>query len=178
MAARSSFSSGLETLIAYAARTASAICEVIVAAMMLLITLEVISRSVFHHSFQVADELASYLLVGLTFLGVNVALRENALFRVEFLFDRLPGPLRAAVQLAFDILSLLVAAILEYQLVQLVLSSMSRGNRSMSILSTPLYIPQLIMPIGMAVMILMLLASIVRDVIDLSGRIAPRRDEE
>lgn len=178
MAARSSLYSGLETLIACAAKVASAICQVIVAAMMLLITLEVISRSVFHYSFQVTDELASYLLVGLTFLGVNVALRENALFRVEFLFDRLPAPLRPVFQLAFDVLSLLVAAILEYQLVQLVLSSMSRDNRSMSILSTPLYIPQLIMPIGMAVMILMLLASIVRDVIDFSDQIVSRRDEE
>jgi len=154
----------LEALTNRVVEMARIVCEVLVSAMMLLITVEVISRSAFNYSLQVSDELAAYLLVGITFLAVSVALQENALFRVEFLFERLSPRIRPFFSLAFDACSLIVAAVLEYELVQLVVSSFVRDNRSLSLLATPLYIPQLVMPIGMAVMILMFLAAIVRDV--------------
>lgn len=156
----------LEALAQRVVEATRIICEVLVSAMMLLISAEVISRSAFNYSFQVSDELAAYLLVGITFLAVSVALQEQALFRVEFFFERLAPRLRPFFSLAFDVCSLIVAAVLEYELVQLVVSSFVRDNRSLSLLATPLYIPQLVMPLGMAVMMLMFLAAIVRDLGD------------
>lgn len=154
------------------------VCEVLVTVMMLLITSEVILRSAFNFSLQISDEISGYLLVGLTFLAVTIALQEGALFRVEFFFDRLPMRIQGVFRLGFDVLSLTVAAVLEYELVFLVITSFTRENKSLSLIATPLYIPQLVMPIGMAILLLMFLASIVKDVRDIVKSISVSPDKE
>lgn len=154
------------------------VCVVLVAAMMLLTVVEIVSRSLFNFSFQVTDELSGYLLVGLTFLAVAAALDENALFRVEFFFDRLPSRLAPVFRLVFDGLSLAVALILEYELASLVVTSFVRDNRSLSLLSVPLYIPQFVMPVGMAALIFMFAVAILKDVIDIERALSSKPQGE
>ena len=136
------------------------VCGFLVVAMALLITAEVVSREVFDHSLQVTHEIAGYLLVAVAFLSVGVSLHDRALFRVEFLFARLPARGQVALQLVFDLLALGFGLVLAYQLIRLVESSYSRGFKEATILATPLYLPQLVMPIGVGLMIVVLLAQV------------------
>ena len=168
----------LERIQGRVVKTLRSVCVGLVTVMMLLTALEVVSRGIFNFSLQVSDEISAYLLVGITFLAVTVALDENALFRVEFFFDRLPPHARLFFRLAFDALSLLVAGVLEYELVLLVITSIVRENKSLSILSTPLYIPQLVMPIGMAALMFMFAVSIVKDVVDIEAAVSNPPDAE
>lgn len=148
-------------------KLATTLCELIVAAMMLLITAEVISRDVFDFSFQITEEVSGYLLVGIIFLAANVALRDGALFRVEFLYSRLSSRIQPFFRLAFDMMSLAAAVVLEYSLIFLLISSYVRGDRSDSYLAAPLYMPQIVMPVGFALLILLLLSAIARDLLDI-----------
>lgn len=144
--------------------------ELIMVAMMMLVTAEVILRSTIGFSFQFTDEVASYLLVAITFLGFGIALHDEALFRVEFLYDRIPYRPRQVLQLFFNLGALGFSLILDHQLIRLVVSSYTRDNIAPTLIATPLFIPQLVMPIGVTFMILLLLAAIVGNFASITGR--------
>jgi TRAP-type transport system small permease protein len=145
------------------------LCGLLIVVMVLLIIAEVVCRNVFNFSLQITHEVAGYLLVAVTFLGIGVSLHDRALFRVEFLFSRLPARGQHILQLVFDLLALGFGVILDYQLVRLVVSSYTRGVREATILATPLYIPQIVMPVGVSLMIVVLLAHIWGDLRALYG---------
>lgn len=157
------------------------LCELLIVTMVLVIAAEVVSRGFFNFSLHITHELAGYLLVAVTFLGIGISLHDRALFRVEFLFSRLPARGQHALQLVFDLLALGFGVVLDHQLIRLVISSYTRGVREATILATPLYIPQIAMPVGVSLMIIVLLAHIWGDCRALcglngaqSGRTPPR----
>ena len=149
-------------------------CEAALVIMMLLITAEVAVRSLFNYSLQFTDELSGYLLVAVTFLGISISLKEGAVFRVDFLYRRLAARVRTALELVFQILSLIFAVLLDYQVIRLVVSSYERDVTAPTLLATPLYVPQIVMPVGVTMMVFLLFAGICEH---LSGVIAARGDE-
>lgn len=157
-------STSLELAFAHLIGIQKRICECLVVMMVLLITAEVVSRGIFNHSLQVTHEIAGYLLVAVTFLSIGIALHERALFRVEFFLERLPKFGQRCLQLVFDLLALGFGIILDYQLIQLVVSSYDRGVREATILGTPLYLPQIAMPVGVTLMIVVLIMQIRDDI--------------
>ena len=139
------------------------LCEVVVLGMVLLIAAEVICRQVFGFSLQVTYELAGYLLAALTFFGLGISLHGGGLFRVEFVYRWIPSRVRPLFQLLYDLTSLGFSLILAYQVSRLVISSYTGGYVEPTILATPLFIPQLVMPVGVVLMIVVLLAEIGND---------------
>jgi TRAP-type C4-dicarboxylate transport system permease small subunit len=148
-------------------RLEQGIIEVMVVAMALLICAEVICRGFFGFSLMITDEVAGYFLVGLVFLGMPVALAKGALFRVELVLNRLPRIGRAWLELVFNLLSLALTLILLWQLWRFVVDSWQRGVRAPTVLATPLYLPQSLMVIGTATLVLVLLLHVIRDIRDL-----------
>lgn len=146
------------------------LCGGLIVVMAMLIAAEVVSRELFDRSLQVTHELAGYLLVTVAFLGFGVSLYEQALFRVDFLFARLSARARNHVQILFDLLSLGFCLVLEYQLVAFVVSSFTRGYREATELATPLFIPQIAMPIGIAMTIVVLVSQVTSGVRRAIGR--------
>jgi len=147
-------------------------CEAALVIMMLLITAEVAVRSLFNYSLQFTDELSGYLLVVVTFLGIS--LKEGAVFRVDFLYRRLAERVRTALELVFRVLALVFAVLLDYQVIRLVVSSYERDVTAPTLLATPLYVPQIIMPVGVSLMVLLQFVGVCEQ---LSGLFAGRRDE-
>lgn len=131
---------------------------------------EVIARYFFDVSFEVADELGGYLLVAAVFLGLGPALAGGAMLRVEMVEQRLPAPVRRAMDIAFHVLALGVSCIALWWIWQHVASSLRRETVAATWLETPLWLPQLAMPLGMALLIATLAVSLVRT---LRGGAAP-----
>lgn len=125
---------------------------------------EVIARSFFNVSFELADELGGYLLVAAVFLGLGPALAGGAMLRVEMVEQRLPAPVRRMLDVVFHLLALAVSCIAFFWIWQHVASSIRRETVAATWLETPLWIPQLAMPAGMALLIATLLVSLVRSV--------------
>lgn len=95
------FDNGLEkepapTLFDVIAKVIRIVAGTILVFLTLLVTLEVVSRAVFNVSFHMVEEVTGYLVVALTLLGAGLSLRDGTLFRVAFLFDKLPHPARLA----------------------------------------------------------------------------------
>lgn len=142
----------------------------LIALLVILVACEVIGRAVFGVALQAADEYSGYIVVALVFLGIPYALYHEALLRVDFLFDRLKGRRKVVLSLVFDVVCLAVTAVLGYYLTRMALTTLERGTFSSTPLMTPLWVPQLVMPIGLVLTVLILLARIAERVGILSGR--------
>lgn len=70
----------------------------LLAAMVLVICYDVAGRLLFNRPFAGTAELTSAGLVLLTFLQAPHAIREGKLLRVTYLLERVPAPVRAALQ--------------------------------------------------------------------------------
>lgn len=129
-----------------------------------IVATEVFLRSVFTASLGFAHDVSSYLLVAIAFFGFAIAIADDNLYRIEFVYQALPLRGRLAAQLVFDMLGLVFGSTLLVELVRFVYSTWSRGMVEISELATPLWIPQIAMPVGMLFVILALLTRIVRGV--------------
>lgn len=125
-------------------------------------TIEIVLRSVFGFSTQVADEFSGYLNVAAIYLGLAYALNEGAFVRVEPVYRLFSGPWGLAVRW------LIVLASLAYMLVTTVFffrytaSNFASGTASISFSQTPLWIPQSAIIAGSVLLVLQLAAYLLR----------------
>lgn len=136
----------------------------------LLVALEVVSRSFFNVSFHMVEEVTGYLVVALTLLGAGLSLRDGTMFRVEFLFDKLPQSIKSGLFVAFSLLGVGMCGVLIWQTCRLVASSYARGNVAPTVLMTPLWIPQMLLPFGLAVIAVFLIEHLLRQLRLYRGR--------
>lgn len=129
--------------------------------MVLLINVEVIARYLFNSSTLISDEYSAYFFVGCSFLGFAYAFRKGNFLRVNTLIGRLPPSALKYFHLAALFLGFLFSAILTYELIKLPYTSYLYHSKSIQPSGTLLFIPQLILPIGMASMTLAFLNDLV-----------------
>ncbi|MFG6667618.1 TRAP transporter small permease [Halomonas sp. HNIBRBA4712] len=107
------------------------------------------------------SEMAAYLLVGATFLGLAYTFTHHAHIRVTLLISRLPS----AVRVWFEVFGLLVALsislVLGYSLIELVRESIQYSDVSSGFLKLPLWIPQSVLITGVALLCLALIEALI-----------------
>ncbi|MGG2400161.1 TRAP transporter small permease [Pseudomonas sp. SH1-B] len=130
-------------------------------ALVVMVCAEIVSRSFFSHSLKVVEELAGYLVVGLTLFGASLSLRSNSLFQVGFVLHALPAGLQRAFNVLFQLISLGVCGVLIWQTAKLVMSSYARGNVAPTTLMTPLWIPQLLVPLGLSMIAIFIIEHLI-----------------
>ena len=138
------------------------LCGIALVTMIVLIGAEAITRNIFGFSLQVTDEVGGYLLVAVSFLSLSVAQSRGAFHHVELVQGKLTVRGRLLSSLVFDLLSLGACAIITWQLVDLEINSWQTGDTAATPLGTPLWLPQLVMPIGTALFCVAIVRSIVR----------------
>jgi TRAP-type C4-dicarboxylate transport system permease small subunit len=121
---------------------------IVLAALVVLVCTEAFLRSVFNYSLGFAEELTGYSVVMLTFFGAALALRFGVLFQVNFLFDNFPETLRTWIMRLFVSVALIICLVLIWKTSDQVLSSFGRNKFAPTVLRTPLWIPQLLIPAG------------------------------
>ena len=131
-------------------------------AMVVIIVTDVVTRNFLGFSFQISDEFGGYLLVAATFMAMPVAAARGAFHQVAFLQMRLPERARLAVEATVHAISLAVCLIMEWQIVRFVMINYRSGDAAPTQTGTPLWIPQLAMPIGMGLLCLMLFIRVIR----------------
>ncbi len=135
------------------------ICEIGIVAIAIIVITELITRNVFGFSFEASEELGGYIIVGISFLSLPVCQVYRSYHHVQFVQQRLSPRMRAVSHLVFDFLSLVFAVVLLWQLTRFTMQSYRSGDESPTLLATPLWIPQAIMPIGIAAVTISLLRS-------------------
>ncbi|WP_370285473.1 TRAP transporter small permease [Pseudooceanicola nanhaiensis] len=117
-----------------------------------LVCTEALLRGAMNYSLGFAEELTGYCVVSLTFLGAALALRTGSLFQVHFLYDQLSDGTRRWVLRAFALAAIVICLVLAWKTKDLTLSSYSRSKFAPTVLRTPLWLPQLMLPIGFTVL--------------------------
>ena len=74
--------------------------------MLVLIAVDIVTRSVFNFSFEVSDEVGGYMLVVITFFSLAACHVNGSFHEVEFVQARLAPRGRSISQLVFGVLSL------------------------------------------------------------------------
>lgn len=139
----------------------SSICMI---GMVLLILAEIVLRGVFNSTTEHSDELVGYFLVGLSFLSLALCQSRGAFHRVEMVQMRLGPHGQAVSALIFDALSFGYIALTGWYFVQFVLSSWRREAMASTALGTPLWIPETVMVVGAAMLLITLGKAIATDI--------------
>lgn len=106
------------------------------------------------------SEMAAYLLVGATFLSMAYTLTHHAHIRVTLVISRLPPRARVWVETLCLLVALALSVLLTWELVGLVRESLEYNDVSSGLLAIPLWIPQSVLVIGIALMCLALLETL------------------
>ena len=99
-----------------------------------------------------AAATGAVLVALVTLVCAEALLRGGALFQVHFLLDRWPDHLRVWLVRAFVLAALVICVILAWKTKDLTLSSFARGKFAPTVLRTPLWIPQIMLPLGFSVL--------------------------
>ncbi len=136
------------------------LAAVAIVAILAIVCAETVLRQ-FKSSLLVTDEMAGYLNAAAIFLGLAWTLREGGFIRVEILYDRLTGGTRQAIRWLIVLTAFAFTATLLWVCTRHVIYAFDRDTRAVSILDTPEWIPQSVMVVGLAVLLLQLLAWII-----------------
>ncbi|QOR38791.1 TRAP transporter small permease [Billgrantia diversa] len=108
------------------------------------------------------SEIAAYLLVGATFLGLAYTFVHHAHIRVTLLIGRLPSALRAWFEVFCLSVALVLSVLLSYGLVEIIRESLEFNDVSSGFLSIPLWIPQTALLVGVVLLCLALTEALVQ----------------
>lgn len=108
-------------------------------------------------SFTFAEEFTGYLYVAVVFLGLADTFRSGDHVRVTVLRHMMPLKLRNYAELFLTAIAMVVMAIIGWFGVKLFLDSYSTNEQAQTLMQTPLWIPQAVVPIGSALFLLILI---------------------
>jgi TRAP-type C4-dicarboxylate transport system permease small subunit len=128
--------------------------------MVVVILVEVVTRSLFHFSFEVVDEVGGYLTVAVSFLALAPAQARKAFHNVALVQNRISKRAQTAWLAFFHLLSLVFCLTVTGAMARFVYRSWEQGDVASTVMRTQLWIPQSFMVIGMGVLSLVLAAEL------------------
>lgn len=134
-----------------------------VVAILGLVCTEVVLRQ-FNKSLLVVDEICGYINGAVVFLALAYTLRDGGFIRVELIYDRLKGAVKQGVRWLIVVTGTIYVAVLCYFTVLHVTYLYENDVRAVSIVETPEWIPQSVVILGLAVLLLQLVAFILNRV--------------
>ncbi|KIX14182.1 TRAP transporter small permease [Dethiosulfatarculus sandiegensis] len=138
-------------------RGSELVLAVFLSALALVVFLQVIFRYLLHLPLFWTEETARYCLVWASFLGAGVALRKGQHIAVTILVDRLPPKARVVFVRASQVSMAVIVAVIFWGGIDLVQITQSQISPALRI---PMCIPYLAIPIGSAIMMVHLIASL------------------
>lgn len=148
-----------------------AMSAVMLLLMMVLLGLEIGDRALFKSSTQIADEYSGYLFTWLTMCCFLYAQRTDRFLRVDSLRKRFSPRVRAVVDGIAALLAATLTLILVYATWSTFRMSMQFGSVSIQPSQTLLSIPQVIMPIGLALLTIAFMHSGITSILQAYGRL-------
>jgi TRAP-type C4-dicarboxylate transport system permease small subunit len=130
--------------------------------MVVLVCIEILARTIAGRSTLVADEYSGYLFVWITLIGFAHALQMGAFLRVEAFVRRLSPRRHALADMLSAACGVLVSAVCLYATGRLALASWRFETLSIQASATPIWIPQVILPLGFLVLVLLYAGLLVR----------------
>lgn len=136
-----------------------ALCAALILALCAVVLYEIAARYLFDAPTIWAQEISVYLLLACAFFGFAPTMHAGEHIRIDLLVKRFGARARSALELLTGLAIAAFAAIAAWGGYETVLQSLRFGRRSLTLLSIPVWIPQLVVPGGM---LLLLAAALLR----------------
>jgi len=134
---------------------------VAIAGMSVLIVIEVILRSVFSSTLYLIEEFSGYMVLAIMALGLPYCREKNALLTVDFFISRMGPHLRRRVEFLYGLVSIAYCILIDWYVIQLLMKSIQRDLMAASVMRTPLWIPQMLLPIGITLLCLVMIRKLI-----------------
>lgn len=121
-------------------------------ASLVMVVIGVIGRYVLKVGVVFVDEYVGYALVAMAFLALSSTLTAEKHIRIDSVVRFLPQKVQAWLEAVTSAVGLAISVFVTVQSSQRVIMSFRGGDLSVSPLETPLYIPQLFIPVGFALL--------------------------
>lgn len=125
------------------------------------VVLEIILR-IFGKSIPGIVELATFALVGASFLSLAHTFRHNVHIRITMITSRVPQSWRRYFEIWSLVVSLVISIWLTIYCIIFVRDAYEFNDRSDGLLSIPLWIPQMMMTLGIGLLALSLLEELIK----------------
>ena len=116
--------------------------------MFILVFVNVVTRYIFGLSFATTEEISTFLMIWITYIGAGLALREGRLAAIDLFPDMIPPKSRRVFRVVLGVIIILFFGILAYYGVRMVQFGWSQETWATQI---PRGIPYLAIPIGSVV---------------------------
>lgn len=133
-----------------------------------MVCYEVVARGAFNAPTEWVMEISTYCVVIAGFLGMGVTYSYGAHIKVDIVLSRLSEQTKCYLEVITSIVGIIFVALFFNEALNMALLSLENNNCAPTTLSTPLWIPQMAMPVGMGVLLLQIIKTLVLDL----GRIA------
>ncbi len=164
---------GLERVLTFVTRTAATLAGLCILIVAFIVVYEIIMRGLLGSPTEWVLEISTYLIIVAGFLGFAVAFRDGAHIGVDILTSHFSPRLGAAVRLLMTAIAVFLFFIFMTESTDMVMASYKYNKLSPSILRFPLYIPQISMVVGSALLMLELIRRIILDIYFLvTGKLA------
>lgn len=132
---------------------------VLLAVLVATTLLQVLSRYVVRQPFDWTEEAARYLFVWVGMLGAGIAAKDRAHFFVDLLLERMPPRLGKYVTVVTGVVSSTFLLAVSWAALELALSN---GVQDSPVLTIPMSVPYLAIPVGLGLMALFTVSDTVR----------------
>lgn len=139
--------------------------------MVALMGAEIATRALLHRSTQISDEYSGYLFTWMTMGGFFYAQRRDRFLRVDSVRNKLAPRTRAGVDAITSLLAAALVVVLLYATWATFRTSVTFDSRSIQPSQTLLWIPQVAMPLGFALLLLAFLHSSAMSLLQALGRL-------
>jgi C4-dicarboxylate transporter DctQ subunit len=131
--------------------TESVLCEILLAAFVLLLFAQIVARQVFGYNIAWSEELSTYMFVWFAYLGAVVAAKMSAHNRVTFHFRYMPTALARTLLLLADLLWVAFNTYFVYLSYDFIFNRMNLFWKSQT-LGVPMKYLYMILPIAFTLM--------------------------
>ena len=140
------------------------LASLILISLVVLILVEIFIRSTFDMSTMIADEYSGYLYLASIFLGLAYTFNEKAHIRINIISSRLNKKSNRIIDIVAGTITLFVLIFVLYRTVIFTYDSFELEMLSEAVSETPLYLTQLVMPIGILLFISSVLVFIIKGI--------------
>jgi TRAP-type C4-dicarboxylate transport system permease small subunit len=162
----------METLTKYINKlclTGAYLSGLLLIALVLLILTEIFIRYFFDLSTMIADEYSGYLYLASIFLGLAYAFEQNAHIRINIITSKLTLKTNNIIDVIAGVITILVLLFVVYRTILFAWDAYELEMLSEAVSETPLYLTQIVMPIGTVLFVLSVLVFVLKKLHDIKG---------
>lgn len=140
-----------------------ALASICLAVLTIIVSLEVFLRYIFNAPTTWVGEVSVYLCMAVGLLGAAYALKLNMLFGITDIVDRLSAKTRRQIRILTNILGVVYSVVFIVKGIQMAWFSYDMEDVSTGLLATPLWIPNLFIPIAGALLAVQFINKVAED---------------